>query len=155
QVSIALAQYSGILTMLRPAQAALAERDLLGGHPETARERLAPLLDRFPGQEEADVIPLLPLVAWAHLEMGGEDTAAEVVSPCLGRALASGHRLALPDALRVQALLALRQRRWDEARGVLEQALALVRTMPYPYAEAKALYVYGLLYLESDEPERA
>jgi tetratricopeptide (TPR) repeat protein/transcriptional regulator with XRE-family HTH domain len=155
QASIALAQSGDILAVLRPAQAALAERDLLEGHPEMARERLMPLLDRCPSQEEAGTIPLLPLVAWSHLEMGRDEKAAEVVAQSLARALASGQRLALSDALRVQALLALRQRGWDEARGALERALALVRAMPYPYAEAKALFVYGMLYRESGELERA
>jgi tetratricopeptide (TPR) repeat protein/transcriptional regulator with XRE-family HTH domain len=154
-VSIALSASSGILAMLRPAQATLAERDLLEGHPGTALERLTPLLDRRPDQEEAEVIPLLPLAAWAHLELSSEDVAAEVGAQSLKRALASGQRLVLPDALRVTALLALRQRRWHEAEVALEQALALARAMPYPYAEVKTLYVYGLLHMESGEPERA
>jgi tetratricopeptide (TPR) repeat protein len=49
------------------------------------------------------------------------------------------------EALRIQALLCLNTRRWQEAQIALEEALALCRAMPYPYAEAKALYVYGRL----------
>jgi hypothetical protein len=37
----------------------------------------------------------------------------------------------------------------------LEKALAIARAMPHPYAVAKALYVYGLLYQEKEDPERA
>jgi tetratricopeptide (TPR) repeat protein/transcriptional regulator with XRE-family HTH domain len=153
--SISLARSSEVLTMLRPAQAALAERDLLEGRPETALERLTPLLDRHPGQEEAEATALLLLVAWAYLEMDRHDRAAEVVAKSLARAFASGQRLVLPDALRVQALLALRQRRWYEAENALEQACAIARAMPYPYTEAKVLHIYGLLYRELEDPERA
>lgn len=61
----------------------------------------------------------------------------------------------LPDALYVQALLHIRQRRWGEALAALEEALARCRAMPYPYAEAKALYIYGLLHQAKGEPEQA
>jgi len=64
-------------------------------------------------------------------------------------------RPALADALRVQALLCLQQHRWDEAQAALEEAIALCRAMPYPYAEAKALYVYGLLHQAKGEPTQA
>ncbi|HEV2457148.1 MAG TPA: hypothetical protein VGS80_02200, partial [Ktedonobacterales bacterium] len=36
-----------------------------------------------------------------------------------------------------------------------EDALALSRAMGYPYAEAKGLYVYGLLHQQKGEPEQA
>jgi tetratricopeptide (TPR) repeat protein/transcriptional regulator with XRE-family HTH domain len=153
--SMAFAQSSNILSVLRPAQAALAERDLLEGRPGAALQRLTPLLDRHPGQEEAEVTPLLPLVAWAYLEMERDEMAAKVVAQSLTRAFASGQPLVVPDALRVQALLALRQRRWSEAKSALDQALVAARTMPYPYTVAKALCVYGLLYQQKEDPERA
>ncbi len=37
----------------------------------------------------------------------------------------------------------------------LDEALALARAMPYPYAEAKALYVYGLLHATRGEQRQA
>ncbi len=64
-------------------------------------------------------------------------------------------RPALADALRIQALLGIRQHYWGEAQNALEEALALCREMPYPYAEAKALYVYGLLHQARGEPAPA
>lgn len=45
------------------------------------------------------------------------------------------------------------QGRWDEAAGTLEEALALVRPMPYPYA--RILHEYGMLHVHEGEPERA
>jgi tetratricopeptide (TPR) repeat protein len=155
QESSTLAETSGNLAVLRPAQAALAERDLLEGRAERALERLTSLLDRNPDQVEVDVIPLLPLVAWAYLELNREDLAAETVEQSLARASIVGHRVALLDALRVQALLALRQRKWQEAGDALEEALAQSQSIPCPYAEAKGLYVYGLLHIARGEPEAA
>ena len=37
------------------------------------------------------------------------------------------------------------QGRWDVASAALDEALERTRAMPYPYAEAKALWVYGQL----------
>jgi hypothetical protein len=53
------------------------------------------------------------------------------------------HRLVLVDALRVQALPAMRRRAWGKAEAALHESLELARTLPYPYAEAKALHAYG------------
>ena len=40
---------------------------------------------------------------------------------------------------------------WQEA-AALDESLAAARAIGYPYAEAKALYVSGLLYRERGEP---
>jgi hypothetical protein len=61
----------------------------------------------------------------------------------------------LVDALRIQARLCIRQQRWAEAEAALEEALSLCRAMPYPWAEAKALYVSGLLHKAKGEQEAA
>jgi tetratricopeptide (TPR) repeat protein len=63
--------------------------------------------------------------------------------------------LILPDALRVQALWAMRWQRWDEAEDALDEAIHLSHDMPYPYAGAKALYVAGHLWATRGEPEVA
>jgi tetratricopeptide (TPR) repeat protein len=54
--------------------------------------------------------------------------------------------LLLPDALRVRALWAMQQQKWDEAKKALDEAIGLCREMPYPYAEAKARYVSGQMW---------
>jgi hypothetical protein len=51
----------------------------------------------------------------------------------------------LVDGLRVLAMVRLRQCHREEACALLEEAIELCRAMPYPYAEVKALWVYGQL----------
>jgi tetratricopeptide (TPR) repeat protein len=132
----------------------LAERELLEGRPDAALARLTPLLDH-PGTAPIELTPLLPLVAWAHLERGEVAAAAEAVARGIAPARAQHHRLALVDALRVQAMIATRQRCWAQAEQALEEGLALARGMPYPYAEARLLYVSGALHAQKGEPEPA
>jgi hypothetical protein len=47
------------------------------------------------------------------------------------------------------------QGRWDVASAALDEALARTRAMPYPYAEAKALWAYGRLELARENPAAA
>jgi len=154
ETCIALAEQRGDLGILCYAHGALAEHELVGERPDVARAHLAPLLDRV-GQQGSDVIPLLPLVAWSALDLGDEARAADVLVQCLAQAGAEPNCLALVDAQRVQALLAIRRGCWHEAEEILEETLARCQAMPYPYAEAKALSVYGQLHMGRDEPERA
>ncbi len=81
--------------------------------------------------------------------------ANALVADTVRSARVSDMRLVLSDALRVQALWAMRRRRWDEAEHTLEEAITLCRAMPYPYAEAKALYVSGQMWAARAEPARA
>jgi tetratricopeptide (TPR) repeat protein/transcriptional regulator with XRE-family HTH domain len=138
----------------RRAQWLLAGRDLLDGQPAAARARLIPLLDR-PGLQEQPVTLLLPMLAWAHLELGDVAVAAEMVKQAIARAEAQHHRLALVDALWVQAMVATRQGCWAEAARALAEGLALAQRMPYPYAEARLLHIYGLLHAGKGKLEPA
>jgi tetratricopeptide (TPR) repeat protein len=135
------------------APRALTERDLLEGQPERARDRLAPLLDTA-DRDEVDVSLLWPPYAWAHLDLGDVVTAAAIVGRAITQARAQNDRLTLVAALRVQALVALRRERWAEGEQALEEGLALARAMPYPYAEARLLHVYGEMYVAKGEPIR-
>jgi hypothetical protein len=49
----------------------------------------------------------------------------------------------------------MRQQRFGEAEAALEEALILCRAMPYLWAEAKALYVSGLLHQAKGEQQVA
>ncbi|HLJ81129.1 MAG TPA: hypothetical protein VKT52_06585 [Ktedonobacterales bacterium] len=131
--------------LLRPVQACLAECDLFAGRPDEALGRLDSVLSSPEGREGIDATPLLPLLAWSYLEMGDTVPAEDTLREALERCRAEQHQLALLDALRVQALLAIHRERWEEAAAALDEAIALARPMPYPYAEAKALSVYGTL----------
>jgi hypothetical protein len=129
----------------------MAEIDLLEGRAAAATARLAPLLDRS-GLQECDVTRLLPVLAWAHLELDQVEQAAATVEQALSRARPEAMRLVLVEALRVQALIALRRERWEVAADSLEEGLELARGMPYPYAEARLLQVYGALHAQTGEP---
>jgi tetratricopeptide (TPR) repeat protein/transcriptional regulator with XRE-family HTH domain len=136
------------------APSVLAERDLLEGQPERARARLAPVLAAA-DRDERDSALLLPAYAWAHLDLGDVAAAAAIVGRAIVRAHAKNDRLALVDALRVQAMVASRQGRWTEAARALDEGIALARGMPYPYAEARLLYVHGQVSVYMGQPEPA
>jgi tetratricopeptide (TPR) repeat protein len=145
---------SGGLQALRAAAGALAELEILAGRPADANARLVPLLDR-PGLEEYDVTALLPVLAWAHLEMGGTAQAGDVVEQALRRTRPENFRVVLVEALRVQAMVAARQEQWEEAECALEEGIGLARSMPYPYAEARLLHLSGRLHTQAGKPETA
>lgn len=151
---IALAERNGDLHTLRAAHGLLAESDLLEGRAGQARGRLEPLLDR-PGQRESDVTRLLPLLAWAFLETDDVHQAEALMESSIERATDDGLHLVLADAVRIQALTAMRRRGWREAADASEGALSLSRNMHYPYAEAKAQYVYGLVDSRQGKTEQA
>jgi tetratricopeptide (TPR) repeat protein/transcriptional regulator with XRE-family HTH domain len=151
---MALGKQSGDLDVLRHAHRLLAERELMEGHAEQARVRLEPLLDR-PGQQERGVTELLPVLAQAHLEQGDVGQAKALTASSVARSTDANLRLVMSDTLRVRALVALREGSWQDAVDALEDALALSRALPSPYAEAKALYVFGLLHERKGEREQA
>jgi transcriptional regulator with XRE-family HTH domain/tetratricopeptide (TPR) repeat protein len=139
---------------LRFAHSILAECDLLQTRPNAARARLEPLLDRS-GLEEPEALFVLAQLAWALLELGQEAPAEAMAVQSCERARTCHYHLWLVDGLRVLAMVRLRQARWEDAYALLEEALVMCRAMPYPYAEAKALYVYGQLHAAKGEPELA
>jgi hypothetical protein len=58
----------------------------------------------------------------------------------------------LVDALRVEAMVAIRQLRWQQAERALAEGLALARSMSYLYAEGRLLHVYGQMHVANAEP---
>lgn len=135
-------------------QTVRAECDLCQGRAEDVRRRLVPLFARFP-LEEWGINTVIPVLAATHLELG--DTSEAEVLLERGAACARGRddRVTLVDVLRVQEQVAARRGDWPEAEKKLEECLSLARAMPYPYAKAKALYVYGQLHTAKREPARA
>ena len=67
---------------------------------------------------------MLPVLAWAYLELDETEQAARTIEEALRRQRAGQYRLALVDALRVQALVALRQGNVQTAVDALEEGLA-------------------------------
>jgi hypothetical protein len=127
---------------------------MLGGRPAQACARLAPLLDEL-ALADADVSLLLTPYAWAQLELGDVAAAAELVRQAITLARARNDQLNLVDALRVQALVRVRQRDWERAALALEEGLALARDLLYPYAEARLLSLYGEMCVHAGQPALA
>jgi hypothetical protein len=109
-----------------------------------------PVLD-----SDHDIVKVLSLLAWARLESDDVAQASELVAQASTRARAERNLLALVDALRIQAMVATRQRRWAEAHAALDEGIALAQPMPYPHAEARLLHVYGLLHIKEGELAQA
>lgn len=126
--ALAKAQRSDDLQRIRAVQQLLAERDLLRCDPPAAIGRLAPLLDR-PGLTETDVNALLPTLAEAYLSAGDIAQAEALIASTCDRLRAQHDRLVLAEALRIKALVALRQGRRGEAERALGEALVLCREM--------------------------
>jgi tetratricopeptide (TPR) repeat protein/transcriptional regulator with XRE-family HTH domain len=146
QESLRMSRSDTDLNLLREVHCVLAEHDLLSGHPEAARARLTPLLER-PGMMERQVTRLLPILAWAQLEMGDLKDAAATVTQGISRARRERTPILLVDALRIHAVISISERRWDDAESALREGLTLARVMAYRYAEARLLHVYGHLHM--------
>jgi len=151
--AIDMAQRSGEVPAIRKAAQLLAERDLAAGNPKSAVARLEPLAGEL-GEDEPHAFPP-PVLAEAYLAVGHVDHAYELVRRRLERFRARDQRRALALWLRVQGMILRQQQRWEEADRVFADALSLARDMPYPYAEGRSLYEYGVLHVQRAEPEQA
>ncbi|HKC75335.1 MAG TPA: tetratricopeptide repeat protein, partial [Chloroflexota bacterium] len=138
------AQGSASIGLLLDAQTLLAEREILEGRPDAHCARLAALLAAA-GQDLWCDAHVEPTLAWAHLERDDVAAAAEVVRQAVRRARAVSYRRGLVEALRVQAMIATRQGRWEDAESSLAEGLSLARSMADPYVEGRLLHVYGAM----------
>jgi tetratricopeptide (TPR) repeat protein len=152
--AIELAQRSNDLLTLRMAQCVLAEQELFLGAPQQAYTRLKPLLEEDQQDRPGLLFPL-PLLAWTQLGLGKEDQAQRLLEQARVEAAGEQFRLVLAEASLVQARLAAHQEQWQAAEKALETALHLCRAMPWPYGEAKTLYVAGLVSCQRGETAQA
>jgi tetratricopeptide (TPR) repeat protein len=151
EVGRSTAQGSARIGLLLDAQALLAEQELLEGRPDAHCARLGALLAAA-GQELWFDAYVQPTLAWAHMEMGEVAAAGEVVRQAVRRARAVTYRRGLVEALRVQAMVATRQRRWEDAESSLAEGLALARSMADPYVEGRLLHVSGTMHARKGQP---
>ena len=122
---------------------ALAERDLLEGHPAAARQRLLPPMEQLGMMENDTWTWQRLLLAWALGELEEMEEARMMVHSLLTRVGEDLPRFARIDAVRIQALLLAHQQVADPAvEAKLEQALAFCRGMPYPHQEVRLLYAF-------------
>jgi tetratricopeptide (TPR) repeat protein len=150
----AIGERSGDRMLLLVSNGGLAKLEILQGRPAAARARLLPLLDHQDMQRQL-LHFVIPVLAWAHLELGETNDADELIVQIVGYAREAGELFLLADVLWRQALVASRQGRWDEAITAAEEGLALTRSMPYPYAEARTLQACGLIHHQKGEPQPA
>jgi len=137
--ALALAEGSGDRQALEHIHPALAELEVLRGEPERAITRLEPLAGREGGQR----VSIEATLAWALLEVGDVTRAELLIGETVARGREQAQALALVDALRVQGKVLGRQGRKQEATQILEEGLALARSLPYPYTEARILEELG------------
>jgi tetratricopeptide (TPR) repeat protein len=148
---IVIAEHTGDSESLRDAQALLAEKDLLEGHPEAALDRLLPLLHQ-PGWESHR--SFLVSLAWSYLELGNEREAQDLAAKAVA-AKTDHEDFVAKDALRLQGMVAARQGHWEEARHIFEVALERVRACLYPFGEGRILYEYALMQVRKGDAAQA
>jgi tetratricopeptide (TPR) repeat protein/transcriptional regulator with XRE-family HTH domain len=146
--AIAHAEARGVtvLDTSLPAHAALAEFDLVMDRAQAAYDRLMPLFASTE-LENANMTLTKPLLAWATLAIGESERARTLLSEAVSEATDQFNDLAHEFIYRVRAQVELSAGDWRAAENALVQALTVTRAAPYPYAEAKALFIYGQLNL--------
>jgi transcriptional regulator with XRE-family HTH domain/tetratricopeptide (TPR) repeat protein len=136
------------------AVALLSEVDILAGRADIARARIERSI--APGEGKPDGAGSnLALLAWAELEAGDTIRAHQTLARAEQLVAAQRNPAALVDIERVAALMTQREGRWDDALRSLERCLAIAQEAPYPYAEAKARYLYGQAYAATGRQEEA
>jgi tetratricopeptide (TPR) repeat protein len=147
------ARRSGDVQALRDANHWLARLDLAQEEPERALDRLTPLHDSQ-AQEEIDIADMVPILAGAYVESGQFEIASSLLHNGIEKARKHERRVVLAELLTVLGVLAVRQEHWEEGSKAFEEALALVRPMPYPYQEALVLYESGRMDLQRGNAEK-
>jgi tetratricopeptide (TPR) repeat protein len=94
-------------------------------------------------------------LAWAYLARDDVTAADEMAERAASEAVRRQDLVHMVGSLRVQGMVLSRQRRRERAETTFQEALALARTMAYPYAEARILVEYGLLHGQRGEPDPA
>lgn len=133
------------------ARSSLANMAIMAGFTAEARDYLTESLASGDG-DDLTASDDLALLAWADVEQGDLVAAHEALAEAQRRTEALGSRLAFATIWRIEGRLALAEQRWEDGLRALDQAAALCQAMPYPYAEAQARYVAGLLHRTRGEP---
>ena len=145
----ALAGKAGNREGSRYAEVRLIEIAVLRGGPAEAIARLGPEVPELTWWYE---VLLLTVLAEAYADSGDAVKAEEVAAGAVSRARATRNRVDGVEALRVRAKGLSMRGRPEEASAALEEALSWACPMPYPYAEARILYEYGMLHVREGEP---
>lgn len=137
EMCIADAERTNDVHWVQNAERLLAHRDLLLDRPNEALVRL--------GDQGEDHTGTLYLRAWGYFETRDVQRAVVTAERATALARERGNRLDLCEALIVRGRICVRQECFEDAEHSLKEALALARSMPYPYAEARALFERGIM----------
>ncbi|HEV7127710.1 MAG TPA: hypothetical protein VGN32_09720, partial [Ktedonobacterales bacterium] len=132
-------------------QGTLAECDLLLEQPAEALARLQAIhdIDNFPGATSY----LQMLKAWASLDLGDLDHAADAVEIAMARA--TQMPTFLVDVLWVRARLLLTLSHGNAAEQVAEQALQIARRTKYALGQVRILSIYAAVQIWRGEHQPA
>jgi tetratricopeptide (TPR) repeat protein/DNA-binding XRE family transcriptional regulator len=132
---------------------ALAELDLLRGHPQHALRRLEPIR-QHPGGDPGAEFPWT-MLGWTLLDLGRIDEAAAVAHRGLHPTNGSLQRLYVPVWLELSGTVTGAQEQWEDASRELEEGLREARSMGMPYYEGRIRYRLGLVHARRGEPDEA
>jgi predicted ATPase len=147
--AVTTARKAGWRWLLEESQAFLGELDIVKGVPGGAVSRLHTLANA----SEANLRIFSPLV-WAYLEVGALDKAEALSRETVKKARTGKQHFFLQDLLRVEGMIRIRQKRFEQANAALQEALELGRSLPYPYAEGRALHQLVLLAEQTGKLEQ-
>jgi len=145
--ALALADESANRQMQEWAWTHVAEMEVLAGRPGQVRSQLEQLESR----EDAELGLLLPTLAWVYLAEGNISMADQTATRAVQ--VSQGQQVYRVDALRVQAMVLIRQEQYEQAERSLAEGIDLARSLPYPYAEARLLFEEGEMRLRRGEVE--
>lgn len=126
----------------------LAEMEIVQGNPNAAVRRLAEVLTPEDIEREDSIVSLaLMFWAWAHVESGNLTDADRYAQLAIKRLTEENSVIELLTARRVDGMIAAARGEYERAAATFDEILDAARTIPYPYAEAYALYEYAMMDL--------
>ncbi|WP_322044561.1 ATP-binding protein [Paraburkholderia sp. J67] len=150
------------------AECLAAKRDMLGGRPQAALERLEPTLQRLASRGFRRVVtPFVVLHAQALAHAGRFEEARARLDDALVNARANGERYFAPELQRARGWLELRRasqrgtpveettRREEAGRRLLGEAVSMARADGAPLWELRATLDLAAFELDNGETARA
>lgn len=147
EMCIADSQRTNDVHWVRNAERLLAYRDLLLGHADAALRRLE--------DKGEDHTGMLYLRAWGYLDTGDIQRAVTTIERSVTLTRDRNNGLDLCEASIVRGRTRAQQNFFEEAEDSFQAALSLARSIPYPFAEGRALYERGQTLIARGKREDA
>jgi transcriptional regulator with XRE-family HTH domain/tetratricopeptide (TPR) repeat protein len=137
----------------RSALAELADLDLLEGRPESALNRLQPILEEEHTWEY--LVPLFSTLAAVYLKLDDPERARTYAQRAVAEARRTNCWVNGIRALEISGTAEARGGNCEAARAGYGEGLERARRIPFPYAEARLLCAYSLLDEQTNDPASA